>query len=118
MKKKYLLFVLLFIFSIEAYAQNAAPISVHEVDGRKEVVVPTTPEPKELPRGFFGKSFSIFETSIVKTARVSSAIVGKITDTTVYAVQKVTQPVFSPVFKALDVRRLSQKRQNSSRENA
>lgn len=105
------------LIQVYAYAQEVAPIQIQKMEGGRTVaIVPGSIVPRERPTGFAGQSFYLFETSILKTARFTSSYVGKITDGTVLGVQKGSHVVFFPVIKALDVRRWTDQKQTSSRD--
>ncbi len=110
-------FVFLLFFSVYAYAEDSSKIEMQKVGGRTEATVPNTEPTREKPAGFFRKSCYIFETGILKTARCSSSMVGKITDSTVWGVQKTSDVLLSPIVKTLDIRRWFHKKQTSFREN-
>lgn len=104
----------LLLVHVCVYAQDLAPIQIQKVEGgRTEAVVPGSVVPKEKPTDFAGQGFYYFEAGILKTARFTSSYVGKVTDGAVWGIQKISEPIFSPIIKALDVKRWANKKQAS-----
>lgn len=117
--KNFLNVIILSLFlSTRAYT-DSVPIQIQKVEGgRTEAIVPGSVVPREKPIGFANQSCYLFETSILKTARFTSLAAGKITDNTVWGIQKIANVIFSPIVKALDVRQWAHKKQTSSRGQA
>ncbi len=94
----------LLLFSVSAYAKDPSAVEIQKVDGHNEAIVSDFDAPREKPTGWFGKTCYYIEGGILTTARTTSAVVGKVTDTTVWGVQKTSNVIISPIVKALDVR--------------
>ena len=113
----FIFFMFLFIQGY-AHAQDAPVVEIQKVGGRSEAVVPSVKAAREKPTTIPGKIYYTFETGILKIARTSSAVVGKITQTTIWGFQKTSDVLFSPIIKTLDVKRWLNKKQMPSRESS
>lgn len=110
MQTKLMMLIFLAFFTTTAYAQDSTTIEIQKTGGRTEALVLGTEPAQEKPTGFFGKSFYHLETGIITTAQFASSMVGKVTDSTVFGVQKTSDVFISPIVKTLDIKRWGHKK--------
>lgn len=105
-KKVITVICLLILNSNVLFGVEETDVSIQKVEGRTEAVVSSAPPPEaKVRQGWFKQVLLLPEKTIVGTARVSSQVVGKITDATVLGVQTTGGFLFSPFFRAIDAKK-------------
>lgn len=95
-----------------SWALEEPKVTLEKKEGRTEAVVSVdTQGERKAPSGFFGGGFSMFEDGIMDTAAMTSRIVGKTTEIIVKGIGTAGSSLFSPLFKAVDLRERFEKNQ-------
>ena len=111
-KKAIAILAILFLYSNLAPAAEEPKVEIQKTEGRTEALVASTATSEPKPhRKFLERAISVPGDAVVATARLSSRIVGEITDRSAHAVQKVGGVLFAPLFKAVDIQGQLNKRQ-------
>ena len=115
-QKRAVFFIVLCFSSNVLFAADNAEVALQKTEGRTEALVTAAKTQSEKPqRSFLNRAISAPGDAIVTTARFSSAIAGKVTDTTVKSVQTAGTFLFARIFKTLDILGQIKKRQSSKK---
>lgn len=105
-KKAVAMICLLILNSNFLFGTEETNVNIQKVEGRTEAVVSSDPAPEaKVHQGGIKQILLLPEKAMVGTARVSSQVVGKITDAVVLGVQTAGGFLFSPLFRTIDAKK-------------
>ena len=103
-KKITIIFLVSLFVTTLLWAAEEPEVAIQKTEGRTEAVVSSAGKTEQKPQKKpLTRIISAPGDAIVGIGKLSSSIVGKITDTTVRSVQTVGGFLFAPVFKTLDI---------------
>ncbi len=97
--------ICIYLLGSSVLLAEEAQVEIQKLEGRTEAIVTSVesgmPQKSE---GWLEDPFMIPERLVVGTARITSKVIGQITDTAVLGVQTASGVILSPVVHVLDVK--------------